>query len=283
MTGTPASLEFSSPAWEARFTSAGLGSLEALWNLEADEVEPGNVRRGGWSAVVRFTLDDGGAFYLKRQQGHGYRRTRPPFERRPTVAREWDAVRQLAGADIGVAEPVCLGVAGERGLLVSVALDDWTPLPEMLQNLLALNDRRQQLIQSLALEVRRIHGLGLRHNCLYGHHILVREEASAGAGQGNDGTAGSFSFSFIDLEKATATRRWARAAIADLSALERHTDDLSHRDRQWFWDSYFRTEPLEQRRRILKVLTRRTADRGVDQYIRDCRSGRRGEDAKGPA
>ncbi len=277
MTQPGASLEFSSPAWQARFKAAGLDTLEALWSLEAEEVEPGNMRRGGWSAVVRFVLDDGGAFYLKRQQGHGYRQSHPPFERRPTVAREWDAVRELKAAEIGVAEPVCLGVDGERGLLVSVALDDWTPLPEMLQRLLALSDQRRQLIECLAQDVRRIHNLGIRHNCLYGHHILVQEAL----GKGDEERP--FRYAFIDLEKATPTRRWVRAAIADLSALDRHTDDLSQRDRQWFWDSYFCTEALPERRRILKVLARRSADRGVDQYIRDCLAGRRGTKAEGPA
>ena len=74
-----------------------------------------------------------------------------------------------------------------------------------------------------------------------------------------------------------------RAAIADLSALDRHTDDMSVRDREWLWDRYYHDVPLARREKLLKVLARRTAERLVSRYIRDCAAGRRGEMAKGPA
>ena len=87
---------------------------------------------------------------------------------------------------------------------------------------------------------------------------------------------------FIDLEKVSSTRNAQRAAIADLSALDRHTNDMSLRDREWLWDRYFRDLALPRREKLLKVLSRRTAARLVSRYIRDCASGRRGELAKGP-
>jgi hypothetical protein len=263
-------LTFTSAEWRSRFTAWGWEDFEAIWSLEADTVEPANVRRGGWSSVVRLVSPDGAAFYLKRQQDHDYRDWRAGLKRRPTVVREWQMGLDFRSFGVGTAEPICLGVDGgahSRGLLVTAALDDLTGLPEVLRSGIQGDDRRA-LWWRLADEVRRIHEQGYRHNCLYGHHILVRRS-------GDD-----WQCAFIDLEKATRTRRMQRATIADLSALDRHTDDMSQRDRHWFWDRYFRTVPLAARRKVLMTLARRTAVRGVDHYIRDCAAGRRGEDAR---
>jgi hypothetical protein len=52
---------------------------------------------------------------------------------------------------------------------------------------------------------------------------------------------------------------------------------MSHRDRLWFWDRYFEDVPLDDRRRLLRTLARRTSLRFVDQYLRDCAAGRRKE------
>ncbi|TNF88921.1 MAG: hypothetical protein EP301_03965 [Gammaproteobacteria bacterium] len=267
-------LTFADPALGELFADNGWRSFEDLWRLEAREVEPGNVRRGGWSSVVRFTADEGSAFYLKRQEDHDYRGWEGGIVRRPTVVREWQAGVDFRGFGIPTAEPVCLGVEQSRtsrGILVTRALDEHEALTEVLKRLPGGSDARRDLWYRIADAVRLIHDQGYRHNCLYGQHILVRKE---------DGT---WDCAFIDLEKATRTRRQDRAAIADLSALDRHTDDMSLRDREWLWDRYFRDVSLAQREKLLKVLTKRSAERGVSRYIRDCAAGRRGEMARGPS
>ena len=268
-----AGLEFSSPEWRDRFSAYGWAGFTDLWQLEAAEVEPGNVRRGGWSSVVRFEAPDGTGFYLKRQENHDYRYWQGGVRRAPTVAREWQAGIDFRAFGIGTAEPVCLGLdrsGSSRGLLVTLALDDHQALPEVLQRLPAASEGRQRLWYRLADEVRLIHQQGYRHNCLYAQHILIREQR------------GEWQCAFIDLEKATRTRRLDRATIADLSALDRHTDDMSLRDRQWFWDRYFKDVTLAERKKVLLVQAGRTATRTVNQYLRDCSSGRRGEMARGP-
>lgn len=265
-------LTFATPELGERFADNGWRSFEDLWRLEASEVEPGNVRRGGWSAVVRFTASDGSAFYLKRQENHDYRAWEGGIVRRPTVVREWQAGVDFRDFGIGTAEPVCLGVEqsrSSRGLLVTRALDAHEPLTAVLKRLTGGSETRQRLWYQIADEVRQIHEQGYRHNCLYGQHIFVRQ------------TQQGWDCAFIDLEKASRTRNARRAAIADLSALERHTDDMSIRDREWLWDRYFRDLALAPRRRLLKVLARRTAERAVSRYIRDCESGRRGDVARG--
>lgn len=278
-------LNFSSDEWRTLFAANGWQEFDDLWSLQASEVEPGNVRRGGWSSVVRFTAADGTAFYLKRQENHDYRHWQGGLKRTPTVAREWQVGVAFRASGIGTAEPVCLGVAqaeSSRGLLVTRALDDFDALPEVLQILPNNSASRQALWYQIADEVLRIHELGFRHNCLYAQHILLRPRKN-GPGCAENFDATEWECAFIDLEKAIRTRRRHRAVIADLSALDRHTEDMSQRDRQWFWDRYFASVSLPERRKVLQVLARRTAARGVDSYIRDCAAGRRGEMARGPA
>ena len=84
-------LTFADPSQGELFADNGWQRFEDLWRLEASEVEPGNVRRGGWNSVVRFKANDGSAYYLKRQEDHDYRAWEGRLVRRPTVAREWQA------------------------------------------------------------------------------------------------------------------------------------------------------------------------------------------------
>jgi hypothetical protein len=264
----PQGLTFSSDSWRARFAGWGWADFDALWRLAAEAVEPANVRRGGWSSVVRFEAPDGSAFYLKRQEDHDFRVWRGGLRHLPTVLREWQVGLAFRALEIDTAEPVCIGLDDtqrSRGLLVTVALDEHRSLTDVLQQPHVAGDVRRELWWSLADKVRRIHDHGFRHNCLYGQHILVKQ------------TEAGWQCCFIDLEKASRTRRRNRAVIADLSALDRHTDDMSTRDRQWLWDRYFVDVPLARRRRMLRILAKRSALRGVDQYIRDCAAGRRGE------
>jgi hypothetical protein len=219
--------------------------------------------------VVRLIGPDGRGLYLKRQENHGYRdwrRGMRGLRPMPTVVREWQVCDAFRGFGLGTAEPVCLGVdsgATSRGLLMTVALDGYRSLHDVLAEDLLTAEERRQLWFALADLIRAIHDNGYRHNCLYGQHLLLKR-----LDEGWD-------IRLIDLEKAVPTRRPRRAAIADLSALDRHTDDMSNRDRRWLWDRYFRDRPIRERRPLLKTLGRRTSDRFVDQYLRDCAAGRR--------
>jgi hypothetical protein len=262
-----ARLRFGSASWRERFEQWGWADFDTLWDLQADTVEPPNVRRGGWSSVVRIQAPDGTGLYLKRQVNHDFRDRQDRLAKRPTVSREWQVAAAFRDLGLAAAEMVCLGVDQQktsRGLLMTVALDGFKPLTEVLQAVDLRGSERRDLWETLADVVKRFHDAGFRHNCLYGQHLFVRTNADGG-----------WEIRLIDLEKATRTRRRKRAIIADLSALERHTEDMSHRDRQWFWDRYFRDLPLAGRRGLLLTLARRSATRAVDQYLRDCAAGRR--------
>ncbi|MFV2089759.1 MAG: lipopolysaccharide kinase InaA family protein [Pseudomonadales bacterium] len=248
------SLTSNDDEWRQRFRDYGWPSFDALWQLKADTVEPENVRRGGWSSVVRMEAQDGTAYYLKRQENHDFRDASTGYRRTPTVVREWRTAAAFSTLGIGVATAVCLGVDktdASRGLLVTEALDDHAALSDVLQASPTSADRRS-LWQQLADQIRRMHEHHYRHNCLYAQHILVRQESS-----------GRWDIRFIDLEKASQVRNVNRATIGDLSQLDRHTDDMSLGDRLWLWDCYFEGVPLSSRRQILKTLAKRSAARGV--------------------
>lgn len=260
-------LEFSSAAARAAFEGWGWADFDTVWNLDAAPVEPANVRRGGWSSVARVESPTGQAYYLKRQENHDYWSFGGGLRRRPTVVREWLAGSAFRRLGIDTAEPVCLGVergATSKGLLMTVALDGYRALTEVLDDPTVHGEVRRGLWVALAACVRRIHQQGYRHNCLYGQHVMARR------------VDGQWQLSLIDLEKVSRTRRGRRAVIADLSALDRHTESMSLRDRFWLWDAYFADLSLKARRPILEALAKRTSARVVDQYLRDCAAGRRG-------
>lgn len=261
------SLTFAHDEWQQRFENYGWASFESLWELKVDSVEPENIRRGGWSSVARLEAADGSAYYLKRQENHDYRSLDSGFRRTPTVVREWRTAAAFSKIGIGTAATVCLGrdsTGSSRGLLVSEALDEHVALSVVLQNSSATAVERCELWHELARQVRLMHEQGYRHNCLYAQHILCARTASGG-----------WDIRFIDLEKTSRVRRTNRASIGDLSQLERHTDDMSQRDRLWFWDRYFEGVSIRSRRRVLMTIARRSADRGVHQYLRDCENGLR--------
>jgi hypothetical protein len=188
------------------------------------------------------------------------------MRRLPTAVREWQVLAAFRGLGLKTAEPVCLGVdrgSTSRGLLITVALDGYRSLHEVLGEDTLTREERKTLWFDVADLIRTIHDNGYRHNCLYGQHLLLKRLED------------EWDIRLIDLEKAGTTRRPRRAAIADLSALDRHTDDMSHRDRRWLWDRYLENVPIGARRSLLRTLNRRTSDRFVDQYLRDCAAGRR--------
>lgn len=109
---------------------AGLDSFDALWRAPLDDVEPGNLRRGGFSRVGRFVVD-GDTYFLKRQQGQLRRSMARPLGR-PTYHYEYRQLRRL-GARSAPVPPWCAygearGAFGVRSVLVVKGLDGYEDL-----------------------------------------------------------------------------------------------------------------------------------------------------------
>ncbi|MBC2655920.1 InaA protein [Pseudomonas sp. MSSRFD41] len=209
--------------------------FEYFWNEQGEWVEEPNRRRGGESGVQRLMSGNGRQLYAKRQVGHIYRSWLHPFGR-PTVLREHDALRGLRLLEVTVPELVYCGA--RRGpeqqwqaLLVTAALDgfveidNWYAAGERERHGEAFHD---QVLQSLATTLARMHKGRWQHGCLYSKHVFVRVDG--------DGDQARPRIALLDFEKCRQRLSSKRAAAHDLKQLRRHS---SWSDTDWEKLYYF--------------------------------------------
>lgn len=250
----------------ALIEGAGLGDFDAWWRLEAPTVEPGNVRRGGWSTVGRHTLcaADGArvGVYVKRQQDHVYRSWRHPWRGRLTGEREMHVLRRCRALGIATAEPVLYAqrrAGGHlQGVLVTRELAGYRALDALVDDWrrggAPPRGQRRRLLQAIATQVQVLHDAHLEHNCLYPKHLMIDTVRLAG-------DASAATVALIDLEK--CKRRWWRwtCTVRDLDSLNRRSVGWSRTDRRRFLGWYLGAGPRLSRRdrRLWKTLARRAA------------------------
>lgn len=223
-----------------------MDSFAAWWTLALDEVEPGNQRRGGWSAVSRHCLPaavGGVGVFVKRQCDHVYHSLRHPWRGRLTAEREYRTLLRCAGTGVAAAEPVLYAQATVDGhacgVLVTRELAGYSALEDCVSRWQDRGwppaEQRRRLLRAVAALVRRLHDAHLQHNCLYPKHVMVSEAWLAG-GEG----CGSITAPvvLIDLEKAK-WRLWRRyCAQRDLDSLNRRSVGWSRTDRRRFLGYY---------------------------------------------
>ena len=132
--------DFLADGWRAPLRAAGLDSFEALWALEVEWFEPLNRRRGGWSGVVRLTLQDvdgdARALFVKRQDNHLRRSLRHPIVGEPTLGVEMRNILALGRADVSTLRPVYYAqrrVDGRwRAILITEELAGYRPLDDWI-------------------------------------------------------------------------------------------------------------------------------------------------------
>ncbi|MCQ4346316.1 lipopolysaccharide kinase InaA family protein [Pseudomonas stutzeri] len=196
----------------ALLESRGLDSFAALWALELPAVDAPNTERGGWSSVCRLELGER-AYYLKRQRNHLTRSLlRPQGE--PTFARELRNIQRYRMLGIPALQAAFYAerkIAGEqRAILLTRALDDWRDLAGWLQGWAQLAAaERQAVLNACGALLRRLHGAGQLHGCLYPKHIFLRRQE------------GGFEACLIDLEKTRPLLLGRRDRVRDLETLLR--------------------------------------------------------------
>lgn len=195
------------PPWRG---DPALGSdLAYWWNLSGDWVETPNLRRSGWSGVLR-ARHASGLVYVKRQRNHLCRTWRHPFGW-PTASREYENLRRVLALGLRAPLPLFHGSRRERDavhtVLVTAALEGFAPLCEQRGLDLA---RRTALAREAGRVIGTMHAARLQHGCLYDKHIMVRWHGATPE------------IALLDLEKmrSRATRR--AAAAHDLDQLQRH-------------------------------------------------------------
>ena len=197
-------------------------SFDYYWQLQGEWVEPPNQRRGGESGVKRVVTENGQLIYVKRQVGHIYRGWLHPFGR-PTVLRERDAIASLTRLGVNVPKLVFCGAERDehnqwRALLVTQALDgfieitDWYASGGRERHGEALHD---QLLETLAGNLARMHRGRWQHGCIYIKHVFVRV-----TGEGENATA---EVALLDLEKCRQRFTASGAARHDMKQLRRHS------------------------------------------------------------
>lgn len=183
--------------------------LPHWWSVTGDWVEPPNIRRRGWSGVVR-ARSGNITCYVKRQHNHLCHSLTHPFGW-PTACREGHFLRVVRKLGVHVPEVLFLGhrVSGNEheAILVTRALDGYEPLSAQTR---LEQENALMLAQAVGQALGALHHARLQHGCLYDKHIMVRW------------TGTQPDVALLDLEK--MRRRLTRSAAArrDLTQLQRH-------------------------------------------------------------
>lgn len=196
-----------------------LDTFDALWQLETQNVENPNKRRGGRSFVARVMLDepDGGTVpvFLKRQENDMARILLPPFTI-PSYERELRNILGFKKMDIPVVEPLFFEKRKNgkdiRAVLITRALDEYRSFEGLLNE--TENDRAapeiDRIFSTVAGHVRYIHQRGYEHGALFGKHIYVK----------TDDDRINTDVRFLDLEM---SRRHPGRVVRDLTRLYQRT------------------------------------------------------------
>jgi len=221
---------FGSPGDHALLKANNLNSFDALWNTKADWVEPPNYRRRGWSGVCRIELQNSAGavtgVYLKRQEGHCYQDSAPPFRRRPTAYREYRNLLKMKAHDIAAPDILYYGQRRVGGAWRAILMTREIPHSISLGDYLLQSRGRPHaevihVLRETAVLAARFHGRHWEHGALYGKHVMIGGMAKE-ASDAMSADRKPFPC-LIDLEKARFRLfRW-RIAVHDLAQLYRHT------------------------------------------------------------
>lgn len=198
--------------WQELLQENQLADFSSIWDLKAEWFEEPNIRRGGWSGVVKHALQsaDGPVeVFIKRQEGHVSRTFLHPIKGISTLKKEYASIKRLHGYAVPTLDPIYFASAGKKAILITLGLSEHVSLEELNQTALS-PVAKKGLLAAIAVVVRTMHKHNLKHNCLYPKHIFVKQVSS------------TWDVRIIDLEKMKRTLLQRRAVRRDLSTLVRH-------------------------------------------------------------
>lgn len=233
-------------------TNTEILNFSSLWHRYTNWFEAPNIRRGGWSGVIRqsiVTATGAVDVFIKRQENHISKTWRHPFKGEATFCKEYRNIQRLTQKHIPTLTTLFFEQQGMKAILATKALKDYEPLPNAS---LALNsDQKRLLLTQIADHLRLMHRHHFQHNCLYAKHIFVKR------------FDGEWQIRFIDLEK-LKWRFFRNAAVyKDLLTLYRHADgNWSHKDRLFFFRAYQQEAKLSARsKKLWRKLQQRNASK----------------------
>tara|TARA_R100001369_G_scaffold22176_2_gene40421 strand:+ start:719 stop:1522 length:804 start_codon:yes stop_codon:yes gene_type:complete len=223
--------------------------FEELWHINSPWFETPNVRRGGWSGVVKCMIDNFGRsekVFIKRQENHMTRTLIHPLNGIPTFLREYHNIQLLHAINIPTLDVLYFDTKGAKAVLVTKALEGYISLDKIELSTLVSQDKKT-LISSIAKVIRDLHQHNYQHNCLYPKHIMVRQSANG------------WDVKLIDLEKLKYRLVKSRAVIHDLTTFVRHLSDIwSGRDKVIFFQAYFEQSKIScQSKKIIHTVCKK--------------------------
>ena len=224
--------------WQPLLSKNNLATYTSLWQLQADWYEEPNIRRGGWSGVVKISLkqtnDDPVSLFIKRQENHLGRTWRHPIKGRATFIREYKNLRLFHKYGIPTPELVYFGARSINGMpqaiIATKELIGYQPLNVLLHksgsSLITSAQHRQALLKETAKVLYHMHHHRLQHNSLHPKHIFAKPLGD------------SWDIRIIDLE--TAKRRIFKhtATLRDLATLRRQMTELTDKEQITFFRAY---------------------------------------------
>jgi hypothetical protein len=207
-----------------------LNDFDALWALEGELVEEGNIKeKSGHSHVVRLSFPTGAEpiqTYMKKQTNYATTLSRMMHRTQSICRREYSNIQRWHQLNLPTLEALyCAEVKNPlRGILITRALEGYMPLDDYLGK--ASPEQRTRLLAVAARLVRRIHQSGWVHRCLFPKHVFVCLEHQ------------TVPLKMIDLEKARRAWLGMHDHVRDLSAFVRRIHWSSTAECEQFLNIY---------------------------------------------
>ena len=224
--------------WQTLLSKNNLATYGSLWRLKADWFEEPNIRRGGWSGVVKVSLkqtnDDPVFIFIKRQENHLSRTWRHPIKGVATFIKEYNNLRLFHKYDIPTPELVYFGARSNNGkpqaIIATKELVGYQPLNVLLHksgsSLIIGSKQRQALFKETAKVLYHMHQHRLQHNSLHPKHIFAKPLGD------------NWDIRIIDLEKAKRRVFKHTASLRDLATLRRQMTELTDKEQITFFKAY---------------------------------------------
>jgi len=241
--------EFFGDNWQDILIANNLDSFDKIWDLDAEWFEEPNVRRGGWSGVVKIDLDTPKGkvgVFIKRQENHITKTPLHPIKGRPTFEREFNNILRLRKHNLPTLTPVYFSKRNSNGdlqaILITEELSGYAPLESdyfLSGEAFTDKEHKQRLFQAVATVLRNMHHHHYQHNCFYLKHIFVKAEGQ------------SWDVKIIDLEKLKWSFCKNRAIYRDLLTLHRHAQSWPKKDHIAVFKYYVEEEQLSDKSKAL--------------------------------
>lgn len=216
--------------WKAALEDQGIIDFEVLWRKLLIPVDAVNYRRGGMSSVGKLVIANAQGqvmtMFIKRHDHHLCRNPWRPWQRIPTLRREYCQLRRFANAaGWSVPNVIFYAECRDRAILGLQEITGAIELGALLRHQPLGLELRQQIARAIAA----FHAHRWQHSALYPKHIFINPINNT--------------VSFIDLEG--VRRRWVCyfAMLRDLDSLNRHVIGVSVLERARFLKAYLHYLP----------------------------------------